>query len=60
MLYECEGSACKILVGKGEGKRTVERTKRRWEDNVTMDLTEVGKGDMVCGFFWTGTSGGLL
>ena len=34
----------KVLVGKPEGKRTVERPRRRWEDNIKMDLQEVGRG----------------
>jgi len=31
-----------ILVGKPEGKRPLGRTKRRWEDNIAMDLTKIG------------------
>jgi hypothetical protein len=34
-----------ILVGKPEGKRPLGRPRRRWEDNVRMDLQEV-----ECGF----------
>jgi hypothetical protein len=30
------------LVGKPEGKRPVGRPRRRWEDNIKMDLKEVG------------------
>ena len=30
------------LVGKPEGKRTLGRLSRRWEDNIKMDLKEVG------------------
>jgi len=33
---------CRILVGKPEGKRH----RRRWEDNIKMDLTEVESGGM--------------
>jgi hypothetical protein len=29
--------ACRILVGKPEGKRPLERLRHRWEDNITMD-----------------------
>jgi len=29
-------------VGKPEGKRPLGRTRRRWEDNIKMDLQEVG------------------
>ena len=32
----------KVLVGKAEGKRPLERPRRRWEDNIKMDLQEVG------------------
>ena len=34
------------MVGKPEGKRPVGRTRRRWEDNIKMDLEEVGCGGM--------------
>jgi len=30
------------LVGKLEGKRPLGRLRRRWEDNIKMDLTEIG------------------
>ena len=33
-----------ILVGKPEGKRPLGRPRRRWEDNIKMDLQEVGEG----------------
>jgi hypothetical protein len=32
----------RVLVGKSEGKRPLGRTRRRWEDNIKMDLQEVG------------------
>ena len=32
------------LVGKPEGKRPLGRPRRRWEDNIKMDLQEVGGG----------------
>jgi hypothetical protein len=31
-------------VGKSEGKRTLGRPRRRWEDNIKMNLQEVGEG----------------
>jgi hypothetical protein len=34
-------NACRILVGKPEGKRPLERPKRRWVDNIKMDLREI-------------------
>jgi hypothetical protein len=36
----------KILVGKPEGKRPLGRPRRRWMDNIGMDLGEVGWGDV--------------
>jgi len=36
----------RILVGKREGKRPLERHRRRWEDNIKLDLQELGCGDM--------------
>jgi hypothetical protein len=32
----------RILVGKPEGKRPLGRPRRRWEDNIMMDLRKVG------------------
>jgi hypothetical protein len=40
----------KILVRKPEGKRPLDRPKRRWEDNIEADLQEVGCG----GVNWIG------
>jgi len=34
----------RVLVGKTEGKRPLGRPRRRWEDNIKMDLQEVGGG----------------
>ena len=34
----------KVLVGKPERKRPLGRPKRRWEDNIKMDLQEMGWG----------------
>ena len=34
----------RVLVGKLEGKRTLERPRRRWVDNIGMDLQDVGCG----------------
>jgi hypothetical protein len=33
-----------ILDGKSEGKRPLGRPRRRWEDNIRMDLSEIGFG----------------
>ena len=36
----------RVLVGELEEKRTLGRPRRKWEDNMKMDLQEVGCGDM--------------
>jgi hypothetical protein len=36
----------RVLLGKPEGKRPLGRPRRRWEDNIKMDLHEVGCGGM--------------
>ena len=36
----------RVLMGKPEGKRPMGRPKRRWENNIKMDLQEVGCGGM--------------
>jgi hypothetical protein len=38
--------AYNILVGKPEGRRPLGRPKRRWEDNIKMDLREIGFGNV--------------
>ena len=54
-----ERGVYRVLVGKPEGKRPLGRPRRRWVDNIRMDLQEVG--------IWTGlvwprieTGGGRL
>jgi hypothetical protein len=39
----------RVLVGKPEGKRPLGRPRRRWEDNIKIDLQEVGevRGDWL-------------
>jgi hypothetical protein len=39
-------NAYRLLVGKPEGRRPLGRPRRRWVDNVRMDLVEVGWGDV--------------
>jgi hypothetical protein len=34
----------RVLVGKPEGKRPLGRPRRRWEDNIKMDLQELRRG----------------
>jgi hypothetical protein len=53
--------AYKALVGKPEGRRLLERPRRRWEDNIKMYLREFGWGAQtgsIC--LRIGTGGGLL
>ena len=41
--------ANRIFVGKLEEKRLLSRPRRRWEDNIKMDLQEVGWGNGLDG-----------
>jgi hypothetical protein len=41
-----ERGVYRVLMGKPEGKRPLGRPRPRWEDNVMMDLQEVGCGGM--------------
>jgi hypothetical protein len=38
--------AFNILVGRPKGRRPLGRPRRRWEDNIKMDLGEIGFGDV--------------
>jgi hypothetical protein len=40
----------RLLAGKPEGKRPLGRPRRRWTDNITMDLLQIGLG----GVDWIG------
>jgi hypothetical protein len=53
--------AYRALLGKPEGSRPLGRPRRRWEDNIKIDLREVGWGAWTV-LIWlrTGTGGGLL
>jgi hypothetical protein len=44
--YGGKRGAYRILVGRPEGRRPLGRPRRRWEDNIKMDLREVGWGGM--------------
>jgi len=49
------------LAGKSEGKELLGRPRRRWEDNIKMDLQEVGWGAWTGSIWlWIGTGGGYL
>jgi hypothetical protein len=54
-------NACRLLVGKPEGRRPLGRPRRRWLGNIRMGLIEVD-GMMWTGLVWlrTGTGGELL
>jgi hypothetical protein len=43
-------NACRLLVGKPKGKSPLGRPRRRWVDNIKMDLLEIGWG----GVEWIG------
>jgi len=45
-----ERGVYRVLVGKSEGKRPLWKPRRRWVDNIRIDLQEVGSGHMD----WTG------
>jgi hypothetical protein len=38
--------ACKIMIGKHEGKGVIGRLRCRWEDNIKMNLKAIGYEDM--------------
>ena len=44
--YGERSGAYKVLVGKPEGKRPLGRPRRAWEDNIKIDLQEIGCGSM--------------
>jgi hypothetical protein len=53
--------ACKVLVGKHEGKRPFGRPRHRYENGIRMDILEIGFW-VWSGFIWLGigAGGGLL
>jgi hypothetical protein len=46
----------RVLVGKREGRRPLEKPKRRWEGNTKMDFKGIDGGGMD----WIGTVGGCV
>jgi hypothetical protein len=60
-MHEKKRTAYRILMGKPEGKRPLGIPRRRWEDDIKMDLRETRWNGMT-GLIWLriGTSGGLL
>jgi hypothetical protein len=56
-----ERKVYKVLVGKPEGKRPLGRPRRRWDDGIRMDLSEICLGVWIgLDCLRTGTGGGLL
>jgi hypothetical protein len=45
---EANGNTCRILVGKPERKTSLRRTRRKWVDNIKMNLREILWG----GTYW--------
>ena len=57
---ECTGEvkgADRVLVGKPEGRRPLGRPRRRWEDNIKVDLQEMGWRH---GLDWSGSEWGQV
>jgi hypothetical protein len=54
--------ANRVFVARREGKRPLGTHRRRWENNIKMDLKDVEWGRVWTGLIWirTGTGGGLL
>jgi hypothetical protein len=51
----------RVLVGRPEGKRPLGRPRSRWEDNIKMNLREIGiNGANWIGWLRIGSSGGFL
>jgi len=57
-----KGNAYGLLVGIPESKRQLGRPSHGWEDNITMDLKEIGIEGFYGGFIWLRmeTCGGIL
>jgi hypothetical protein len=55
-------SSFRVLVGKPEGRKPFRRPRRRWENNIKMDLREVRWEGVEAGSIWLriGTGGWLL
>ena len=61
-MYGERRGAYRFLVGKPERKRLFGKPRPRWEDNIKIDIQEVGWGRAWTGLIWlrTGTGGGYL
>jgi len=60
-MVERRGAYSRVLAGNPEEKRPLGRPRSRWEDNIKMDLQEMGWGTWT-ELIWlrTGTGGGHL
>jgi hypothetical protein len=47
VIYGQRRGLLRFLVGKPEGKKPLEKPKNRWEDNINMDIHEVGGEGMA-------------
>jgi hypothetical protein len=56
-----ERELCRVLMAKPEGKRALGKPRRRWEDGIRMEFTEIGWG-VSSGSSWLriGAGGWLL
>jgi hypothetical protein len=43
-----KSNVCRILLEKPEGKRSLRNPRKSWEDNININLVEVGCGGMDC------------
>jgi hypothetical protein len=46
MWHAWERNVYKVLIAKPEGKRPLERPRRRWENAIRMDLRDIGWGSV--------------
>ena len=53
--YEGDDRRIDVLVGKPEGKRTLGRSRRRWENNIKVNLQDVEWGNVLD---WSGSEQG--
>ena len=61
MAFMREGRGVhRVLVGKPDGKSTLGRPRHTWQDNIKMDLQEVGGVDPGWSWLRIGTDGGHL
>ena len=59
-MYEESRGIYRVLVGKPEGKKPLGKQRSRWEDNINMDVQEVGYGWGVYGLDRAGSEEGQV